>query len=100
MARVSLDLDRPTTQRDAERAAAFIERATGATPRIYRTASGGYHVETDHIDSLSVQNSLALRFILGDDPQRLRMDIQRIREGKAFDFLFSVRRGIERVQIA
>ena len=99
MTRLSLDMDRPATERDALQAAATIERITGAVARVYRTRSGGHHVETDTISGLSVADSLTLRALLGDDMARLRRDLKRISEGRAYDFLFNRKRDTQRVRL-
>ena len=97
--RVSLDLDLPATLRDALQAAQAVTTATGAAARVYRTRSGGHHVETDDIPGLTLEDALTMRRTLGDDPQRLARDMERIAEGRAFDFLFTKRRNTQRVRL-
>ncbi len=96
--RLSLDLDLPLTEADARAAHAAVEYITGHPARLFRTASGGHHVETDDV-GLSLVDALALRRYLGDDPARIRNDVARIAAREAFDFLWSTKRGTERTRL-
>ena len=96
--RLSLDLDKPVTEREARAAAAAVEYITGVAARLYRTASGGYHVETDEA-GLSMVDHLALRRYLGDDPERIKRDVARITAREAWDFLFTTKRDTRRVRL-
>jgi len=96
--RLSLDLDKPVTEREARAAAAAVEYITGVAARLYRTASGGHHVETDDA-GLSMLDHLALRRYLGDDPERIKRDVARITARRAWDFLFTTKRDTQRVRL-
>ena len=65
--------------------------------RVYRTRNG-YHIESDP-SGLPFAFSLLLRYILGDDLRRVRHDCARWPH-RPVDFLFKIRRGVERKRVA
>ncbi len=97
--RLSLDLDKPISETEARAAHAAVEYITGAAARLYRTASGGHHVETDDIPRLSMLDHLALRRYLGDDPERIKRDVARLGKREAYDFLWDTKRDTRRVRL-
>ena len=99
MTRISLDLDLPVTEAEARAAVTAVRYITGHPVRLYRTASGGHHVETDDIPALSMLDALALRRYLHDDPERIKRDVARITAREESDFLFTKKRNTQRVRL-
>ena len=91
--RLSLDLDHVTYE-EAMLTAESVYLVIGVHPDVFET-SKGYHIETEDI-GLTFKEQIGLRFLLGDDLVRIKMDLDRWKKGKATDFLFHIRRGKRR----
>ena len=91
--RLSLDLDH-VTEEEAMLTAESVFIVLGVMPDVWETRKG-FHIETEDI-GLTFEESLSLRFILGDDLIRIKCDLERYKEGRAVDFLFETRRGRRR----
>jgi len=94
--RLSLDLDH-VTEEEALLTAESVFVVLGVYPDVWETRKG-FHIETEDI-GLTVEESLSLRFLLGDDLIRIKCDLERYKEGRAVDFLFQTRRGRRRKRL-
>ena len=94
--RLSLDLDYVTYE-EAMLTAESVYVVIGVHPDVFETTKG-YHIETEDI-GLTFSEQISLRFILGDDLLRIKMDLDRWKDGKATDFLFNIRRGKRRKRV-
>ena len=98
--RISLDLD-GKPRMVAENRAKWIAYWFNVVTKLYET-NNGYHVESGLISDkydLSPERLLSIRELLNDDPNRIRMDMERIERGWEWDVLFFSKKGHERKEI-